>query len=460
MSRIIAGLLVALLGAAPALADKPVVRVSSVEALYAAVNNPLNAGARVELAAGTYLLTPTDPSGAPRPNHGTLLLQANMDLVGEQEYQDGNADGVWDPIAGLSPDTFVVPGTGTKIEARLLNPPVVTLSDCNAAPNTNTFDFTFPIIHIGRRNRLERLTVSDGAARKLLRMVGPSFHDHSLAVGAGWEGEVVDSVLEGGNRGSVFSNVSCGAVGFVSRITFERNIVRNNGGGVFMLNFLTDNLAGAGSTLHAVFRHNRFYGNRDDAALGLTAGGYGADNSELHALSIGNVFEGNALAVRVSGGTNNTAASGANGNRFWFASHGDTIRDSSPRGGLAIHGANNSSPTAGTSSNNHVRVELIGTTFAANSFMGVRRDIVIVGALGSPRIVPGPTDFIAGQGNVVEALLRNVVGAGAPGAFLVADSSAAEPSNRVDILGSSVAFERTTEGLDSPGDEFFSPNSP
>jgi hypothetical protein len=452
-------LLLSFLGAASAFAERPVVRVTTVEQLYGAVNNPLNAGVRVELAAGTYLLTPADPSGAARPNHGTLLLQPDMSLVGQQEYQDLDADGVWDPIPGLGPDSFVVPGTETKIEARMLTPPVLTISDCNPPPNTNLFAFTFPVIHDGRKNRVERLTVSDGAMRKILRCVGPPFHDPSLALGNGWESEIVDCILEGGNRGAVFSNVGCGTVGFISRGTFARNIVRYNGGGIFMLNFLTDNPAGEGSTLHATLRHNRFYENRNDAALGLTAGGYGADNSELHVRSIGNIFERNALAVRVTGGSNTTTPNGSNGNRCWFASRGDTIRNNSPRGGLVIHGAHRTLLTAGTSSNNHARVELTGTTFAANSLFGARRDILMMGAIGSAAIAPGPTDFFPGQNNVVEALVLGATGDGTPGTFLVVDSSAEEPSNRVVIRGSSTAFERMNEALDSPGDEFFSQDS-
>jgi hypothetical protein len=108
-----------------------------------------------------------------------------------------------------------------------------------------------------------------------------------------------------------------------------------------------------------------------------------------------------------------------------------------------IHGAHRMLPTAGASSNNHVRVELIGTKLA----------------IGSPRIVPGAMGFLPGQGNMVEALVWGATGDGTPGTFLAVDSSAEEPSNRVVIIGSSNAFERTNEALDSPGDEFFSPDS-
>lgn len=59
-----------------------VVHVSSVEQLYAAVNNAANAGATVQLAAGIYVLSAKNPSGANRPNAGRLELQQGMSIVG------------------------------------------------------------------------------------------------------------------------------------------------------------------------------------------------------------------------------------------------------------------------------------------------------------------------------------------------------------------------------------------
>src|SRR5215467_4108232 len=77
--------------------EQPVLNVSNVEELYAAVNNPANAGAIVVLASGTYTLTAKDLNNQPRPNGGKLVLQPGMALVGRNKYVDLDGDGIWDP---------------------------------------------------------------------------------------------------------------------------------------------------------------------------------------------------------------------------------------------------------------------------------------------------------------------------------------------------------------------------
>jgi hypothetical protein len=58
------------------------VNVATVEELYTAVNNPVNAGNQIVLAPGIYTLSVNDPNGAARPNAGRLELQENMSLRG------------------------------------------------------------------------------------------------------------------------------------------------------------------------------------------------------------------------------------------------------------------------------------------------------------------------------------------------------------------------------------------
>src|SRR5437868_14176097 len=48
------------------------VNVSNIEELYSAVNNPLNAGNRILVAPGVYILSVTAPGGSARPNSGRL----------------------------------------------------------------------------------------------------------------------------------------------------------------------------------------------------------------------------------------------------------------------------------------------------------------------------------------------------------------------------------------------------
>jgi hypothetical protein len=56
--------------------------VANLEELYAAVNNPQNAGTTITITPGVYLLSVNDPNGVARPNSGRLELQENMSLQG------------------------------------------------------------------------------------------------------------------------------------------------------------------------------------------------------------------------------------------------------------------------------------------------------------------------------------------------------------------------------------------
>src|SRR5687768_17486700 len=61
--------------------DSPI-PVTNVDELYAAVNDPQNAGRKVVAAPGIYMLSATDASGFPRPNGGRLEFQEDMSLIG------------------------------------------------------------------------------------------------------------------------------------------------------------------------------------------------------------------------------------------------------------------------------------------------------------------------------------------------------------------------------------------
>lgn len=58
------------------------VHVADVEQLYAAVNDPANAGTIILLAPGTYVLSAKDASGVLRPNGGRVELQQDMSISG------------------------------------------------------------------------------------------------------------------------------------------------------------------------------------------------------------------------------------------------------------------------------------------------------------------------------------------------------------------------------------------
>ena len=94
--------------------------VENLEGLYAAVNNPINENTTLRLCPGTYVLTPTDPNGQPRPNGGSLFLKAGMTLQGQNEYVDYDGDGVLD-ARDASGSIYADPQTETIIDGSSLN---------------------------------------------------------------------------------------------------------------------------------------------------------------------------------------------------------------------------------------------------------------------------------------------------------------------------------------------------
>jgi hypothetical protein len=78
---------------------KVIINVSNVDELYAAVNNAANAGARIVLAANTYILDPNHANG------GRLELQKDMELRG----QPGAPEQVKIDESGLPVASFVPP---------------------------------------------------------------------------------------------------------------------------------------------------------------------------------------------------------------------------------------------------------------------------------------------------------------------------------------------------------------
>ena len=85
------------------------INVTNIEELYAAVNNPANAGNQIVLAEGVYQLSATAPGGAARPNGGRLELQENMSLRGVA----GNRGAVVIDAANLPASSYTMPIVNT-----------------------------------------------------------------------------------------------------------------------------------------------------------------------------------------------------------------------------------------------------------------------------------------------------------------------------------------------------------
>jgi hypothetical protein len=405
--------------------SRTVISVSEVESLYAAVNDPANAGALVVLGPGTFALTLRDPSGKARPHGGHLVLQPGMGLRGQNAYIDADGDGIWDAR-----------GTTTDGDLIFADPATETVIDAGKLPG-NAGQIK-GIIRLAEENSLERLTVRNNVKAAALidvKTAGP------LSRGAGMSATVRDCVVEVGQRGLQAANEQASNDGFRSRLVVERNVFRHMGpvvGGGFGWGIQFQQERGVrGARWDGLVRHNRCY----DGMVGLFLETHSSDECEIDVLSQGNIYEANAIGVFIWGGADNTDdtcvvtepvfVNGANGNATRFTSIGDAIwNNNDPQGvffdagGVVIYASLHSgnccqdSGVPNLSSNDSVRAQLIGTRFVAGGGVlenrdenGNRRDLRAYGAIDDS------SNGGTGCGNRVELLLRDATSDGAPGAF-------------------------------------------
>lgn len=415
--------------------------------LQDAVNDPANAGVRIRLARGAYLLDPT------RPNGGRLFLQPGMELIGENHYQDCDGDRVWDPVGACAagpfdPDRYTMGDSETLIDG----------SDITSALGGAA------VIRAGRDNLVESVTVR--APRRMT--VGGSLDINLPGLDGGMRAVVRDTILEGGQRGMRCNNGSPPLSGISSGVTVEGNIIRDNlpvPGGLFGFGFQLQNSGATGSAWKVLLRHNRITGTR----FGLFVLGGNATAGVTDILSQGNVVHDNqAAAFLMTAFTPGSATPGdaAQGNRIRFTSQDDAfLYNVTPTdqplflglgGGIVAFAAGRDSATAGASSRNQLVLELLHSTFVGNLGVPGPLHLTLVGSFSSPI-----TNTDAGTDNEVRVLMRQTRSDGAPGSFIVADSipEVVPDSNRVVILGADVAFEHTNVGWLTPSGVYFPPSA-
>lgn len=400
--------------------DQPVINVNNVEGLYAAVNNPGNAGAIVVMASGTYTLTATDPNNQARPNGGRLVLQSGMALVGRNKYVDFDRDGIWDPRDddhdGI-PDTdpvrgliFAEPATETLIDA-------VNLSGGPGA------------VVVGLDNRVEKLTVRNTT------MINAGIDLNVVPTISGMSAEIRDCIAEDGRRGIRMIMAGMQQIGNSSAI-LERNILRRNttifnGAGGFGIQVTIQSISN--SSWDVALRNNLSYGN----LWGLLVAGEGESVSQFHVLSMQNTYRENELGVRIDVGRG-----GGSGNHTQFTSIDDRILDNvhtsvgglmGGGGVLAIAGLNTDA-AAPRSSNNSLNLEFLGTRWIGNFDGTTAKDLQVYGAL-SLADLPGSND-------VARVLIRRATSDGGPGAFQFTASQPSDPNNTnlVIIPGAELRF--------------------
>jgi hypothetical protein len=410
--------LVLLLAAAPpatAGGGKPVVNVSSVDALNAALDDT-SGPKRIVLAPGFYALT------------RQLALAEGVDLVGSNEYADYEdlaGRPFPDGIPDLWKDAAHAPAPGVWA-----NPATETILDASLAP----VDGTQEVIRVGLDNEVTNLTVQNSPTA--LGLIG--MDEAPADPTQGMRAAVRRCILRGGNVGfdtrqnhPIFANRSSVAIA-------EANIA-TDASGMWAMGFRLINNGGNGPMPNAVLQmvlvHNRVINN----AFGVHGENLAAEGCALILDTSQNFFGGNGVGVSVTGGI----VDGALANAAVYTSAGDVFAGNT--GGGAVQGIGGDA-AAGLPASNDALLSLFGTRFAGNTDVdGSPLDVIALGAWDEGDGV--------GPDNAVFVLACGVASDGAPGAFRAWARGAApvgpfvgftdgspDLGNRVTILSSNVVF--------------------
>jgi CSLREA domain-containing protein len=368
------------------------VNVTNLEELYAAVNNPQNAGMLIIIAPGVYMLSVNDPNGVARPNSGRLELQENMSLHG-------------------------VAGDRGAVVIDAINLPRSSFD--NAPPITLT-----GAIRMGRgSNSIEWLTVRNAVN-------GNTNIGTDLPSTGTVHIRVAHVATSNSQRGIDVRNVGEAMAGRVIEAEIVDNDIFNNRIGNQGEALRIVNNAGAdGGVVSATLSGNRSYNN----FLGLIVENNGASLARVSVTSSGDRFFENGLGALVG-----AALTQADGNTVNFTATGTSFENNNgfnnfDHGGLVIIGGENLLIPNGTSDNT-VNVELRGCRLANNQLY----DLGAFAARSNPASIGLP-----GTNNRVNIRLYST---GVP--VLVTDDSIPDsPGGMNSVVVSRPAFDFDHDGL-------------
>jgi len=333
--------------------------VSTVDELYAAVNDPAKAGVAVVLASGRYVLS------ANRPNGGRLELQADMSLIGA----GGDPSTVTIDASSLPASSFNVPfgrtgpvrigrGSNTIEWLTVLGNPAAAAGI--ATELTGTPSTRIRVAHV----------VSGGSSRGIdVRNAGATMMGRRI------DAEIVDNEFFGPPAEQVLPGTMTEGIRLTNFVGADHGVI------VAILS-----------------------GNR---ARGFQIGCIVANNRSSHAAvsvrSSGDRFLANARGCLIAGGLNQSTTGVANSNSIVFEAFGSEFVDNTAQiggidpGGIRVAGGLSTLLTNATSDNT-VSVSLTGSKVSGNQAV----DFDAFGAIQTA------LSGIAGTNNHVTIALRGV----------------------------------------------------
>lgn len=337
------------------------VYVSTLDELYAAVNDPGNAGTEVILAPGTYVLN------AGYPNGGRLELQTDMSLKGQ-------------------------PG---QIDAVLIDQSALPFASFRLSPTVSVAP-----IRIGRgNNSLEWLSVKGGSVA-----ANPLAAIESDLIGTETNVTISHVYLDcnGSRVGILFRNRMDEHANRVINATLEfteiANAFANNnppGAGLSLQN------RSSGAQINLVMQNNYIHGCKIGILQFNSPLATAIENCVVNLTSHNDRIESNGCGIDLSGGSG-TAAAYANNNSVTAKLYGTIIKDNgqtqlTPTNGAHLGGIDAAGGWGANSSNNILNVSLSGSYIANNN----APDIYAYGAYS-------PTATIAGVNNRFDLYLNGL----------------------------------------------------
>lgn len=342
--------------------------VSDISQLYAAANDAANAGSRIVLSPGTYILNSN------HPNAGRIELSENMELQGQPGHPEQ-----------VIIDASALPGTS-------FNPPL-------NFPTART-----GAIRMGRgTNTIEWLTVRGNSSPSALSVIDADLVSTPVA-----RVRIAHCIVTGGRIGINLRNPSHASNGRILEAEIADNEIKENlvefGQGIEL-----QNAAGAnGAIIRATLHGNYVHGNK----VGMGAWNNNSANTATNSNSISiqsnaDRFDGNGIGIFLNAGLNQGTSTTVNENFLYFEAQGTSIQNNigvpppyvfNPAtcgiyaaGGLSLKGG------AADASNNRLDISLWGCPITGNQ----GRDITAYGAFSN-------SATLAGTYNVVNIHLNGV----------------------------------------------------
>jgi hypothetical protein len=264
--------------------------VSDVEQLYAVVNDPSNAGSRIVLAPGTYLLTAGHPHG------GRIELGHDMSLAGQQ----GHPEEVIIDVSGLPASSLQLP------------------------PSPPSFDATnrTGTIRMGDgSNAIEWMTLLNDPSHRIRTIINTDLNTTPVTYV-----RIAHTIVKGSSIGINIQNRELEANGRTINAEIEDNEITGNIILPFATGIQIQNSWGiAGAAIRVTLRGNYVHGNQ----YGLAAFNESSINSAIEINSNADRFEDNALGIALIGGRGNGIKSFdlTNGNSVLLEAHGTVVRN-------------------------------------------------------------------------------------------------------------------------------------